>query len=172
METGSITRREALRRGAVVGGAVLWASPTVQTLGMGRALAAQPSGGCAYYAVKYDVGQGWGGLGQGRGNCMTVPSGAVDGVPAVMKNVTVSGSAETGLTVTLPAGVTVFDSAETGTPDELTGRSGVWVKCGSMLHVDACDFQSVQPGARSFTVNPCGTGKAISHFEFVIRHCI
>jgi hypothetical protein len=103
---------------------------------------------------------------------MTVPPGAVDGMPGVMRNASVTGSAGSGLTVTLPAGVSLFDSAETGTPDELTGRSGVWVKCGSMNHVQACDFQSVQPGAKTFTVKPCGTGKAISHFEFVVKHCI
>lgn len=32
-----ITRRTALRRGAVVGGAVIWATPVVQTLGMRQA---------------------------------------------------------------------------------------------------------------------------------------
>ncbi len=41
-----ITRREILKRGAVVGGTVLWVSPVVQTLGMGRALAQVPSRVC------------------------------------------------------------------------------------------------------------------------------
>lgn len=34
-----ITRRDLLRRGAVLGGAVMWTTPVVQTLGMGRAFA-------------------------------------------------------------------------------------------------------------------------------------
>lgn len=34
-----ITRRDLLRRGAVLGGAVVWTTPVVQTLGMGRAFA-------------------------------------------------------------------------------------------------------------------------------------
>lgn len=34
-----ISRREALRRGAIVGGAVVWASPVVQTIGMHKAYA-------------------------------------------------------------------------------------------------------------------------------------
>lgn len=34
-----ISRREALRRGAIVGGAVVWASPVVQTIGMQKAYA-------------------------------------------------------------------------------------------------------------------------------------
>jgi len=42
-----ITRRDLLRRGAVLGGAVVWTTPVVQTLGMGRAFAqtASPTGG-------------------------------------------------------------------------------------------------------------------------------
>ena len=38
-ETQGVTRRELLRRGAVLGGAVMWITPVVQTLGMGRAFA-------------------------------------------------------------------------------------------------------------------------------------
>ena len=41
-----ITRREALKRGAIIGGTVLWAVPVVQTLGMGQAFAATPSDQC------------------------------------------------------------------------------------------------------------------------------
>lgn len=41
-----MTRRELLKRGAVVGGTVLWATPVVQTLGMARAYAETPSDNC------------------------------------------------------------------------------------------------------------------------------
>lgn len=41
---GLVTRRDVLKRGAVVGGTVLWVAPLVQTLGMGRAFAADTSG--------------------------------------------------------------------------------------------------------------------------------
>ena len=44
--TNQISRREILKRGAFVGGAVVWATPVVQTLGMGRAFAATPSDTC------------------------------------------------------------------------------------------------------------------------------
>ena len=46
-EEQGITRRDLLRRGAVLGGAVMWTTPVVQTLGMGRAFAqtASPTGG-------------------------------------------------------------------------------------------------------------------------------
>lgn len=38
-----ITRRDLLRRGVVLGGAVVWTTPVVQTLGMGRAFASTAS---------------------------------------------------------------------------------------------------------------------------------
>jgi len=44
--TNQITRREILKRGAFVGGAVLWVTPVVQTLGMSSALAQTPSDIC------------------------------------------------------------------------------------------------------------------------------
>lgn len=50
-----ITRREVLKRGAVVGATVLWVTPVVQTLGMGRAFAATPSDECSpSCAVNYE----------------------------------------------------------------------------------------------------------------------
>lgn len=89
-----------------------------------------------------------------------------------MAAATVVGSAENGFTVTLPPGCSVVDAADSGTPDELTGRSGVWVKCGSTRQEEeACTYQEVAPGARSFTVNVCPNGKGISHFELAIRCC-
>ena len=69
-----ISRRDLLKRGAVLGGAVVWVTPVVQTLGMGRAFAqtASPVPGqdisyiginvvCATesYFVKWEDGSGW-----------------------------------------------------------------------------------------------------------------
>lgn len=55
-----VTRRDLLRRGAVLGGAVVWMTPVVQTLGMGRAFAqtASPVGGqdISYIAINVDCG--------------------------------------------------------------------------------------------------------------------
>lgn len=42
-----ITRRDMLKRGAIFGGAVMWSTPVVQTVGMSRALAATPSDNCS-----------------------------------------------------------------------------------------------------------------------------
>lgn len=169
-----LSRRELLRRGAIAGGALAWAVPTVQTLGMGRALAAEPSGGCVLYCIKYEADEGrWTSLGSSKsqGNCFVCSSEAVNGLPPTIGQAVVSGTAATGFTVTLPPGCTVFDSASTGTPDELAGRSGVWVKCGSKKQGAGCELQLVDPGSTTFTVSPCGSGKAISHFELLIRCC-
>jgi len=50
-----ISRRDLLRKGAVLGGAVVWATPVVQTLSMGRAYAqtASPTGvkGISYVGI-------------------------------------------------------------------------------------------------------------------------
>jgi len=58
--TNHISRREILKRGAFVGGAVVWATPVVQTLGMGRAFAAPVSKTCiettALKVIKYVKG--------------------------------------------------------------------------------------------------------------------
>ncbi len=164
-----ISRRELLGRGVKLGGAVLWMTPVVQTFGMGRAFAAEPSGKCVVYCVKYEVDEGrWVALGsaKAKGNCFICPDDAVNGLPANIGEATVSGTAETGLTVTLPPGCSVADSAESGTPDELTGRSAIAVKCGRN-----CEVQAVDPGATSFTVSLCANGKGISHFEFLLKCC-
>jgi len=69
-EVQGLTRREMLRKGAVLGGALAWSIPTVQTFGMAPAFAAATSHaisyvamvlkcGDKYYRAKYEVGGGW-----------------------------------------------------------------------------------------------------------------
>lgn len=56
-----ISRRDLLRRGVVLGGAVMWTTPVVQTLGMGRAFAqtASPTGkDISYLVIHWDCGSG------------------------------------------------------------------------------------------------------------------
>lgn len=50
-----LTRREALKRGALVAG-TLWAVPVVQAVGMRPAYAKTPSPGCARYCLKWEPG--------------------------------------------------------------------------------------------------------------------
>ena len=47
-DLGGITRRQALKRGAILGGALVWATPVVQVVGMRPALASVPSGLCPF----------------------------------------------------------------------------------------------------------------------------
>lgn len=42
-ESQGISRRDLLKKGAVLGGAVVWTTPVVQTMGMGRAFASTTS---------------------------------------------------------------------------------------------------------------------------------
>jgi hypothetical protein len=48
-----LTRREALKRGLVIG-AVAWAVPVVQAVGIRPAYAKAPSGGCVRYCLKWE----------------------------------------------------------------------------------------------------------------------
>lgn len=44
----SVSRRDALKRGAMAGGALLWVTPAVQVIGLGRANAQAASGKPAF----------------------------------------------------------------------------------------------------------------------------
>lgn len=174
-----VSRRELLGRGVKLGGAVLWMTPVVQTFGIGRAFASEPSGNCVVYCVKYEVDTGkWEALGShkahGKGSCFTCPSDAVNGLPVgFADNAVVAGSPEVEMTIRLPQGCSVLDVAEdAGTPDEFTGGAAVAVKCGSQrFGADACRYDVVRGGGREFTVEPCGNGKAISNIEIVVKCC-
>lgn len=65
-----LTRRDLLRKGAILGGALAWSIPTVQTFRMAPAFAAATSHavsyvamvlqcGDAYYQAKWEVGGSW-----------------------------------------------------------------------------------------------------------------
>jgi hypothetical protein len=51
-----ITRREALRRGALLGGALVWTTPIVQAIGIRPAFAQVPSGFCRIELTVFGVG--------------------------------------------------------------------------------------------------------------------
>jgi hypothetical protein len=60
--TKDVSRRDALKRGAILGGTLVWAAPVVQTIGMTKAYAADPSGpgngenGPSYIAMNITCG--------------------------------------------------------------------------------------------------------------------
>ena len=47
-QAGGVTRREALKRGALLGGALVWATPAVQVIGMKPAFAQSVSAPCQF----------------------------------------------------------------------------------------------------------------------------
>lgn len=97
MSDTELSRRSFLKRGAVLGGAVAWATPVIQAVGMRPAMAAGPSGPCdVTYAAKIEsptstgcptdsvpIGDGCCvdivGQPAGGAMCLTVPSTVNDG---------------------------------------------------------------------------------------------
>lgn len=54
-QTTGLTRRDILKRGAVFGGALVWATPIVQVVGMSPAHARPVSPGCTRYCIKWET---------------------------------------------------------------------------------------------------------------------
>lgn len=181
--TDDLTRREALKRGAALGGMLLWITPAVQAVGMSRALAQETSGPCTTYCIKFeftgsdnDLNGTWGPLGssQGQGNCFTCPADAQNGsLPAGFFDdfEIVSGSRTSSVKIRFP---NTCSLAETdSTPDELN-PGNVAAKCGQ--GAESCNYQSPTPvpgpdGTTEIDVLACTNGRAISHIELIIRCC-
>lgn len=147
-ESQGITRRDLLRRGAALGGAVVWATPVVQTLGMGRAFAQVPSPtggkGISYIGINATCTEGgnyfakWedGGWEESPGNA---PSCAdkedlPDGVNGMTKGISVILVSDSCAQITLPAGCTYV----------------VWVKGGSEQSTEEpCNEYNLGPGTHT-----------------------
>ena len=56
-EQVGLTRRQTLKRGALLGGALAWATPVVQVIGMKPAFAVTPSEGTGGFIVVLDNGK-------------------------------------------------------------------------------------------------------------------
>lgn len=55
MSEHDVSRRDFLKRGALLGGALVWTTPVVQVVGMNPAMAQVPSPACiVWYAIKID----------------------------------------------------------------------------------------------------------------------
>ncbi len=110
-----LTRREALKRGAVVAGGVAWMTPVVQAVGMTSAFAQAVSPGCIQYVINFQV----------DANAISLPAGTiVDEQWAAFGIHFESGSATHPLMIfdsSLPTGGDV----DLGTPHEDFGGPGV-----------------------------------------------
>jgi hypothetical protein len=181
-----LTRRQVLKRGAALGAASLWATPTLQLIRMSSARAAETSGSfCVTYCIKWDTGkQAWENLGQPNPQaCLTCPEGALNELPPaeLLQQFTVSGDPDIALTVRYPASCSllVVDAA-----DEFTGTWSGAAKCGAQGV--SCNY--VGPGDQEledededgepdvgefFTleIQKCANGAEISHLELIIQCC-
>ena len=130
--SGAVSRRDALKRGAIAGGTLLWATPIVQTIGMTPALAQVASpvvNGPALsfialnvtcngdpFFIKYEVTEGAWDPEPGAApfcECHFCPEG--ESADGGFLGFGVTGPNEAGcFTVTVPANCTVVDSAVMG----------------------------------------------------------
>ncbi|MBW3548198.1 MAG: hypothetical protein KY452_08725 [Actinobacteria bacterium] len=102
-----VTRREAIKKGAIVGGTVMWVAPLVQTVGMSSASAQtaspQPGDCVCTRAESFDVTATFTGLVSGSvGPVMNFPDEGADGEDCL---------AELPLSVTAPNTLTAFLTA-------------------------------------------------------------
>lgn len=177
-----LTRREALKRGLVLGGAVLWTTPAVQAIGMSRAAAQETSSTCTTYCVKFEFTGGddsldgeWVPLGADNpGNIFACPPDSDNGPfpPGFFDDFEiVSGDRKGAVVVRMPPSCTLTETAESS-PDELA-FGNVAAKCGSTG--ENVQSLSVDPVTGEFTVESCGgsgsRSPAISHIEIMVRCC-
>jgi hypothetical protein len=164
-----LDRREFLKRGAI-GGALVWATPVIQLVGMRPALAQVASPACnVWYAVKIDVetgvlqctsihDQGAGDEGFGTGKCLDVEGllgvgGAEDGGCSHINGTNITTLEEHRWVVQFPSDCQfVHDSGYCST------------KTGSGCLEGTCTWDP-ETWTLTFTVNPV-PGNGISHIEF------
>ncbi len=173
-----LTRRELLKKGAVLGGALVWAAPVVQVIGMRPAMAASTSPDCPnLYCLKAEVSGGslgdfgplGGGQGKGQGNCLQKNEDCDSNVPPTILaflNANVTGDPESGFTVKLPPDCTLADITETtGSEDSFLGGVSAAARCGKKGFGNPCFVPAVDGNDLTFT---CGNGTDISHIELII----
>lgn len=164
-EESGLSRRDVLKRGAVLGGSLIWAVPTIQAIGMSAAFANETSPVCnVYFAAK--IGQEDDGpvvcvsihnQGAGPGKCLdvaeiasdngfTVSDGACDRVESF------SSPDEDNWTVTLAEGCQLWDAA-------------VGIKTGGGNECVPAPNWSYDSTTRTITFDR--PDQAISHVEFI-----
>ena len=150
-ETSTITRRELLKKGALVGAAVLWVTPVVQVVGMGRAHAKDVSPNCTRFCLKWEVDDNvetgeltcpdggtayrvwtnnWVNLDDGEGNALTCPGDGVNDetvltiTSRIGREFVVYGSRRDGFWIAFPNDIKVADLKDESEPWSAA------VKCG------------------------------------------
>ena len=174
-ETGSgITRRELLKRGAVVGVATLWVTPIVQTVGMGRAAAAVTSPVCSIYCIVWQPSlpgapSNWA-VSDGD-KCLPCPVDTVNALPHDIDDFTVVyNDALRTYTVTYPDTYALVPLGDP-TPDDLVKGSAA-IRRGE--NANSCEFVTVDdllPNTTEiqFTDWDAASGDRI---ELVLKGCV
>jgi hypothetical protein len=177
----TITRREALKRGALVGGvAVLWTVPVVQSFGMSRAQAQAVSEVCTIYCIVWHPSNagapsGWA-VSEGD-KCLPCPTDSEASLPTDVNDFTVeySDAADT-YTVTFPAKYSLVPSGDP-TPDPLV-PSNAAIRHGENTK---CTFLTVEennpgPGVPANTTQIQFTDWDMSNpgdrIELVLQECV
>ena len=170
--TQGLTRRELLKRGALIGGALAWATPAVQLIGMQPALASHVSEIC--FCVKDEsipIGSGdLVPLGGSQGECIDSSPDDVnctDPPPLLDSEFTVTNNGDGSYTIKYP---------------ENCDLVAVSVKCGGGSPGMDCDSDichcivdvtpdSTSGGSNFFTVSDgdCRNETSVSHIEMCFR---
>ncbi len=172
-----ITRREVLKRGAVIGGSVLWVAPLVQTVGMGKAYAATPSPTCSVFCVVWAPATGIS-LGGWKpytgGGCLPCPPGSEIGLPPDIGDFTVDYNVPTlTYTVAYPDTYELLPSGDP-TPDDLVNGSAA-IRAGSNVASGQFVLASQQmPGLAPNTTQIQFTNWTVGddRIELILKHCV
>jgi hypothetical protein len=165
-DSEGLTRRETLKRGLKLTGAVLWVTPVVQVIGMRTALAQVSPDPCvrtAHFRAKTNGDQGEWEDTPGAFACATCVGASANGDDFFDLVAVEDEEGETvQVTVTL----------KPGTDCEITG---IWSKGGSDTEPgfpdDSCREGQVAPGGQSATVGKPDNEAAISHVEVCFSCC-
>jgi hypothetical protein len=166
-ETG-LTRREALKRGALIAGAA-WAIPVVQAVGLRPAYAQTTSVECHHYCIRWIEGSGWHKIPGGDNNVLDCPVGALNELPPCIEDFTVVGSKTTEYTVTFPQSCK-FESGDPS-PDPFNAVV-VGVKCNSGAE-HSYQYNAVAGEDNTILISTSDNcpDDSILYFEMIIKCC-
>ncbi|NND03066.1 MAG: hypothetical protein HKN91_09785 [Acidimicrobiia bacterium] len=198
-QTNQLTRRELLKRGAIVGGVTLWATPVVQVVGMGRAYAKDVSEGCTRYCLKWEIdgnsptgaltcppaenvwSNNWQELGRrtasGKGTILECPGDGInDGASADAiadrpgYEFVVYGDVASGFWVAFPSDVAVADLEDQAEPWSGAAKCGQ----GNVKLTKSQLGMEADPcidGYNRVFIPVCRNGRDISHLELIVDWC-
>lgn len=165
-ETPGMDRRDLLKRGAVVGGALVWTAPLVQTIASPAFAATSPGGqevcpdGTGTRTTLFRVEGGPGNFlftSPTGGNCQQLPASQTSAVNTIV-GLTATFTGQTAV-ITVPAGFALVDQLIKASNDCLTGR-------------DVTVRSVAGPAGSTIYTLTIGGDHDISNVNFVIAPCV